>query len=75
MAESYDCRWCDRSFSKPYNLLIHEVTYYYYILSYDAKCESNHNFPPEVPRIRPSPLQYLWKGISQQGEHEVPQVS
>jgi hypothetical protein len=24
MAESYDCRWCDRSFSKPYNLLIHE---------------------------------------------------
>ena len=28
MAESYDCRWCDRSFSKPYNLLIHEVIYY-----------------------------------------------
>ena len=42
MAESYDCRWCDRSFSKPYNLLIHEVTF----LFSNSESESNQNFSP-----------------------------
>ena len=28
-----------------------------------------------MPRLRPPPLQHLWKRFPQQGEHEVPQVS
>ena len=30
---------------------------------------------PEMPRLLPPPLQHLWKGIPQQGEHEGAQVS
>ena len=37
--------------------------------------DCNIFLPPEMPRLLPPPLQHLWKGIPQQGEHEGTQVS